>query len=151
MLRYDPHTGLMWYHKTGKGRRFHQPIGTPNQQGQIVFRHGVRHYLVSRLAWLYVHGRWPTEIDHINGDRADNRITNLREVTHSQNLANAKTRVDNAVGTRGVCWDKQKSKWKVQIGPAGKRIQKHFERLDDAKAFAEMKHREIFGEFSNYA
>lgn len=64
-------------------------------------------YVAHRLAWFYVHGKWPPhEIDHINGDRADNRIVNLRQATTSQNLQNQrKAQVTSKTGLLGVSYN----------------------------------------------
>ena len=60
-------------------------------------------YRAHRLIWLMYHGQWPPqEIDHINGDRADNRIVNLRLATASQNRANSKVYKTNRCGFKGV-------------------------------------------------
>ena len=68
-------------------------------------------YLVHRLVWLYVHGKFPVDqIDHINMKRADNRIENLREATPSQNMQNKKARV----GLKGAQWNKRDRKWVAQ-------------------------------------
>jgi hypothetical protein len=66
-------------------------------------------YREHRLAWLYMTGEWPThEIDHINGDRVDNRFCNLREATASENRWNSRKRVNNTSGYKGVSWDSAK-------------------------------------------
>jgi hypothetical protein len=77
--------------------------------------------MAHRLAWLWVHGRWPgCEIDHINSDGLDNRIQNLREATHAQNQRNQSKRSDNTSGLKGVSWHKRGKKWKAQICHMGK-------------------------------
>lgn len=69
-----------------------------------------------RLAWLYVYGRYPAkEIDHINHDRSDNRIENLRAVTSQENGRNAKLSAANNSGTAGVGWHKATGKWRARI------------------------------------
>lgn len=149
MLLYDSATGAFWWRSHGKGRRSYGEPGTVTNKGYRVIMIAGRRYLAHKLAWLFVTGDYPDfEIDHADGDPLNNAIHNLRRSTHSQNLANSKTRSDNFSGQRGVCWDKQKNKWKVQIGPASRRIQKHFDDLFEAVNFAKEKHREIFGEFS---
>jgi hypothetical protein len=149
VLQYNPETGEFFWRTSGKGRPWHGRAGTYNKNNQLIIRIDYQRYLVSRLAWLYVYGEpIPPEIDHENGDNTDHRITNLRAATHSQNIANCKTRVDNTSGQRGVTWDKQKNKWKVQVGPAGKRVQKHFDDFEEARMFARLKLIEIFGEFA---
>lgn len=124
-------------------------VGTINQFGYRVIMLDYKRYMASRLAWLYMTGTWPQfECDHINRDRADDRWINLREATRSENARNTQTRSDNSSGFRGVCWDKQKLKWKVQISvKGGKRIQKHFVNIDDAVNFYKDKAQELFGEY----
>lgn len=82
-----------------------------------------KRYLQHRLAWLYVYGEFPCgQIDHINGIRDDNRISNLRVVTAQENLKNQRMRVTNTSGFTGVNWDKRAGKWKSQIDFNKKRI-----------------------------
>ena len=127
-LEYNPITGLFKWRYTGKGRRNDLRAGTKNPFGYLVITFEFQRYMAHILAWAFIHGEFPDkEMDHINRDPTDNRIENLRLVTHGQNLANSKTRTDNTSGERGVCWDKQKNKWKVQMNlGATRRYQKHF-------------------------
>jgi hypothetical protein len=68
-------------------------------------------------------GEWPNgQVDHINGDRSDNRICNLRIVDSQQNCRNQKLRKTNATGTMGVYFHKLTGKWTAQIMQSGKRI-----------------------------
>lgn len=76
-----------------------------------------------RLAWLYVFGAWPEgDIDHINGNRSDNRIANLRECSRGENLQNTRLRKDNTSGYPGVSFSKSKNRWISRIRVDGKRI-----------------------------
>jgi len=72
-------------------------------------------YLNHRLIFLMFKGYFPDEIDHINGDKSDNRIENLRECTTSQNQFNAKLRKDNTSGIKGVSWDRKSKSWTARI------------------------------------
>lgn len=75
------------------------------------------HYAAHRIAWKLVTGRDPNvEIDHINGDRADNRWSNLREVSRKVNRQNAQRNKNNTSGVTGVCWFKPTKAWQVRIG-----------------------------------
>lgn len=87
-LTYSPETGeLRWAPEERKRRRSDVP-GTPIN-GYPMIRIGGKLQSAHRLAWLLHYGKWPThEIDHINGDRADNRIANLRDVPHAANSRN---------------------------------------------------------------
>ena len=75
------------------------------------------------VAWMIIYGRMPVnQIDHINGDRTDNRICNLREATNSENAQNRKLSITNNSGYIGVSWHSGKSKWVARIGINYKRI-----------------------------
>ncbi|NQY60806.1 HNH endonuclease [Cognatishimia sp.] len=75
-----------------------------------------------RVIWAINHGYWPTtEIDHINHVRSDNRISNLREVSHRENSINRGFNKSNTSGHSGICWCKTQSKWKVQLTVFGKK------------------------------
>lgn len=67
-----------------------------------------------RLLFKHVHGYLPKEIDHKNRNPLDDRIENLRECTHAQNIANSKTQRGSSK-YRGVCWNKQKCRWQANI------------------------------------
>lgn len=73
--------------------------------------------MAHRLAWFYVHGKWPTEeLDHISMDRSDNRMVNLREATKAENMRNRGAQANNKVGLKGVCEHKQQpGKFTAQI------------------------------------
>lgn len=72
-------------------------------------------YKVHRLIWKWWYGYDPEEIDHINGDRTDNRIDNLRNVNRSQNNTNTKIRTNNTSGYTGVSFDRIHSVWISRI------------------------------------
>ena len=130
LLRYDAETGkLFWRHRGGEwfdcpgkaarwnGRRAGQEafVAVHRQgykQGQL-FGHSVRAH---RVVWAVVHGYWPSVIDHIDGNVDNNRIENLRQVTHAENCRNARVRKDNTSGTPGVRWHKANRKWVAMIG-----------------------------------
>ena len=74
-------------------------------------------YRAHRLAWLLVHGEpVPDEIDHIDCDKLNNRIANLRPATRLQNSANVSRRKDNTTGVKGVTFDKQHGRFRAYVG-----------------------------------
>jgi len=77
-----------------------------------------------RVLWADANGPIPAgmQIDHINGDTLDNRLENLRLVTHKDNARNAKRRSDNKSGVTGVHWKKKNQKWTAQIKDNGKQV-----------------------------
>lgn len=89
-LAYDPETGVFtWKNPKSSRVRVGDAAGYYGSDGYLRIRVGYTKYVAHRLAFLYVHGRWPKQfIDHANGNRADNRIDNLREADHAENMAN---------------------------------------------------------------
>lgn len=84
--------------------------------GYIRIKINNKKYQAHRLAWLYVHGKFPPEqIDHINHNRADNRIANLRSVSHQENHRNQSKTNNNTSGFVGINWHKQRNKWRAFI------------------------------------
>lgn len=77
-------------------------VGTIHHTGYVKMLFDGKQYLAHRLAWLYVYGEWPSgQLDHINRDKTDNRIANLRVATSAQNNANRVTSAPIS-GKRGV-------------------------------------------------
>ena len=77
-------------------------------------------YLLHRVIWLIETGEWPKQIDHINGDPADNRWTNLRNVENTRNMRNKAMFKNNTSGIMGVCWGKKGKRWYSTIYDKGK-------------------------------
>lgn len=80
-----------------------------------------RQYAIHKLIWLWHHGEYPEQIDHINRDGLDNRIENLRLATASQNMMNRKRFKNNSSGVTGVSWHKKSERWFVYINANKKR------------------------------
>ena len=81
---------------------------------------GVKLY-AHRVIIAMTTNKWPDEVDHINGNRGDNRLPNLRPVTRSENMKNSAMRSDNTSGTMGVYWDSARGKWSAEIYSDGKK------------------------------
>jgi hypothetical protein len=80
-------------------------------------------FLAHRVIWKMVYGSDPQAfLDHINGDRSDNRLANLREATRSDNAQNKPTQRNNTSGFSGVHWVRRCKKWQSRIGIGGKKV-----------------------------
>lgn len=127
-----------------------RPAGRPHRHGHLYANINYRNYALHRLAWLYVYGKWPSRsIDHINGNPTDNRMSNLRECTQTQNMRNARIRKDNTSGIKGVYWVKKEQKWRAFINVGGKLIiLGTFEMKEEA---AECRRKAASKEFGDFA
>jgi len=102
-LSFDESTGR--FHLRRKTNRWPAgwAIGTTDTRGHLQIAIEGKLYLAHRLAWLVTHGYWPEAgIDHIDGDKQNNRTNNLRLCNQSQNCANSKMPKTNTVGLKGV-------------------------------------------------
>ena len=121
---------LLW--KIAKGSRtdlLGKDAGNKREDGYIRIKINNRLYMAHRLIFLMKNGYLPNEIDHIDGNRTNNCIENLREVSKSENAQNRKMPINNSSGIKGVCWHKTAKKWYVQL-QADKKI-KYFGIYDD--------------------
>lgn len=150
LISYDPDTGAMtwkhrdrslcpsdWAWKACNTRFAGKPaLVSADSTGHLYGGILGKRYPAHRIAWLIVYGEHPRgEIDHINGDPSDNRICNLRDVLHSENLKNQRFRSTNTSGVMGVSWNKRELKWRAYIH--GDNREKHigyFINLEDAIA-----------------
>lgn len=142
LFAYDEATGLFIRRSSG------QTAGHKHSAGYLSIGIDGRAYLCHRIAWLYVHGEFPVDqIDHINGNRADNRIANLRQCSNAENCQNVRPHRDGA-GLLGTSWEKRRGKWQAGIGINGKRIHLGYyaSREDAHAAYLQAKQeRHIFG------
>ena len=107
--------GNFYWKKAKKGCAAGRKAGA-YRRGYVVIGLDNKIHLAHRLAFLLSHGYLPDHIDHINGNKSDNRIQNLREATRSQNLSNRVAPKTNSTGIKNVSWDKQKKTFKVVVG-----------------------------------
>jgi hypothetical protein len=127
LLSYNPETGeFTWLVRRGRC-----PAGkiagclTRNADGKVYLRIRIdgKKYLAHRLVWLYSYGAWPeNQIDHIDQDSLNNRLSNLRDVSNAENHKNQKTYKNNSSGVTGVCFRNDMQKWMAQIKVNGKDI-----------------------------
>jgi len=106
---------LIW--KIAKSRRVKAGdiAGSLNEYGYIMIGFNGSVYRAHRLIYFYHNGYFPLFIDHIDGNKSNNKIENLRSVTISQNAMNQKISTRNSSGVKGVMWHKRDKKWVVQL------------------------------------
>jgi len=117
-LSYDQETGMFrWVSCSARNVKNGDAAGTIDSKGYRTIRVDYVVHKAHRLAWLYVYGELPSGvIDHINGDRGDNRIANLRDATHAINCQNVrKANKNNTSGLLGA--QKARTKWNAVIFP----------------------------------
>lgn len=152
ILSYDEETGLFMWKKKKSGRQTSKPVGSSNDKGYLkICINGYRYYN-HRLAWFYVHGEWPTSfIDHINMNTQDNRISNLREASPSENLMNRGVNKNNSCGVKGVNWNQFHKKYEAKIMSKGKLHRLgFFNEINDAENAVKELRESLHGKFTNH-
>jgi len=124
-LSYDPTTGFLNWKVPYKKRSLNTPVGTLHSSGYLLFSAGFSNMAYSlrvhRVCWFLYYGKWPScFIDHIDGDRINNKLDNLREASFTENAQNSKKAINNNSGFRGVSWCKERGKWSARIRTNGK-------------------------------
>lgn len=122
LLSYDPATGQFIRKATSRTDQIGSVAYTAHTSGYSRFSVGHKKYYAHRLAWMYVYGVWPSgDIDHINHDKTDTRISNLRDVSRSVNNQNQiRAQAGGASKVLGVSWSKAAQKWGACITVDGK-------------------------------
>jgi uncharacterized protein YeaC (DUF1315 family) len=139
LFRYDANTGRLFWRKSRGGVIAGSEAGYDKPDSRTVYRrvriNGSLYY-THRLIWLIETGEWPDgQIDHQDQDGLNNRISNLRSVTHQENQRNARMNSNNTSGVTGVSWCRLKEKWQAYI--CADNEQKHlgfFDNIENAKA-----------------
>lgn len=120
-LRYESNTGLLWWNDNAYHNVRNKQAGNLSEQGY--YRVNIKGVLMMshRIVWFLHNGCWPSgEIDHIDGDRTNNRIQNLRDVNKNVNQWNRKARQNNVTGLVGVSFIEKSGRYRAQIQARGK-------------------------------
>lgn len=123
VMDFNPDTGkFLWKPRTDVNQVWNSRYaGTPALDTMLTigYMSGTllrKRYLAHRVAWAYYYGSWPeSEIDHINMVRHDNRISNLRPASKSENMCNRGKQSNNTSGFKGVSFHKATGKWDARI------------------------------------
>jgi len=139
---YDPETGKLFWKEINQintNLRRSQFAGKEagyEYQGYIYVRIGKSNYLSHRICYAIYNEEFPKGIiDHIDGNKKNNKIENLRVCTPAENAKNAKRYLTNKSGITGVRWDKKDNAWRVQIGSNDGKVQKSFHDFFEACCF----------------
>lgn len=166
LLRYEPETGKLFWKRRGAcgfssaksmnawNARYAGKDAFTSRGGASGWHQGAvwgRLLLAHRVAWAIHYGEWPKkQIDHINGDASDNRIENLRDVDHAENMKNRRVHKNSKSGVIGVYWCKSSGSWRADILVNGKKH--HLGRFakKDAAAAARKSAEKKFGFHPNH-
>jgi hypothetical protein len=149
LVEYDPATGtLTWRERDSKWFTSANRVNCWNAKlggkaaltaiGRSGYHHGGIlgvNVLAHRVAWVVYYGEWPTgEVDHINGRKTDNRVSNLRIVDDLGNSRNAARRITNQSGVQGVYWSTRDKRWvaTIRTGAGRRKHVGNFEHFEDA-------------------
>jgi hypothetical protein len=140
------------YWKISKGQaKIGSKVGCFDKEGYRVTIINYKNYKVHRLIFMMHYGFFPQQVDHINGNKSDNHIENLREATHSFNECNKAIQKNNTSGAKGVSWKKDIKKWVVRVGINKKQYRLGcFEDLELASLVAEMAREKYHKEYARH-
>lgn len=142
---------LVWnddrpFHKT-KGK----VAGSVSKNGYKKCGYNGKEYYIHRLVYIYHHGNIEGQIDHIDGNKLNNNISNLRMVCPSQNSWNEKIRKTNTSGVKGVYFNKRLQKWHARVGFNSKELHVgYFDRIEDAEKAVKSKREQLHKEYARH-
>jgi len=144
----DDAGNFTWLKKPNRNISVGSPAGTKRPDGYVVLSLNRHRVLAHRLVWAFTHGRLPKgEIDHIDGNPANNRLDNLREATHAQNIQSKRMKSAPSPYGRGVT--KRNNKYHARIVVMGEVIRLgSFSTSGEAAASYARAAAERFGEFA---
>lgn len=156
ILNYDRATGeFRWRARPDRDhswnmQRVGEVAGAKSGPGYIYLNIRNKLWLGHRLAWLWMTGEMPSgQIDHVNGNRLDNRWANLRLATQKQNSANQGIRTNNISGVKGVSWEARTKKWRAQIMVDGRaKYIGSYHTIEEAAAARRTAELELHGDFA---
>ena len=160
---YNPNTGVLTHRprsadcfsadrfaRAWNARFAGKPAGSLGGKGYFQVVVDGRVMQAHRVAWAIATGKDPAEIDHINGDKSDNRLSNLRDVSHQENGRNLKRSRNNSSGVTGVGWNHLFGKWQARITVGGRSKSLGYFNCLASAANARKRAEEIYGFHPNH-
>jgi hypothetical protein len=151
-LKYDPHIGVgIWLVKLRNRKRAGTVAGTVGSDGYLRINYKRKIYQAHRLFWFLQTRHDPAHltIDHIDQNKLNNKFLNLRLANKNQQQHNQSKPLNNISGEKGVCWVKDRQKYKAYIRNNGKQINLgYYKTFEQAVAVRQAKELELFGQFS---
>jgi hypothetical protein len=150
LLLFDDAAGRFVWRLSGRKHIAGEYAGCIKPHGYEMIGIDYARYYSHRLVWLYHHGEWPrSQIDHINGNRSDNRIINLREASHTENQRNRGRQKNNHSGTNGVHWASREQRWiaKIKVHQKTRQIGAFLEK-NEAIAARKAAETKLFGQYA---
>ena len=136
---YDPMTGILKHRLPQHGKQVGDAIGSQSNTGYLVMAIANKDYLVHRIIWMYVYGYMPEQVDHIDHDKQNNAISNLREVTNQVNSMNCSTSSNSKTKHTGVSFMASRNKYRATITVNKKQI--HLGLFDDINDAIDARHK----------
>lgn len=145
LFDYNPTTGIL-----ARRSLRSQCLGCLDSQGYLRLKIGRKVYLAHRLIWKIVTGNEPPPaLDHIDGNRLNNRVDNLRAASHGENQQNTSRQLNNTSGHKGVSWSKTHKSWQVSVMGDGKSLWLgRYKNLEDAVKIITDARSRLHGEFA---
>jgi len=155
LFTYEPESGVLAWKSNPKfkGRAIGKLGSVRHRTGYLVVGIDRCYYGVHRIIWKMMTGSEPPVcVDHIDGNKLNNRWANLRPATNGQNIQNSKLRKDNKSGVKGVMWEPDRRKWKAVITTQGRAIRVgRYSTFDEAAAAIAEARLKFHGEFARQA
>jgi hypothetical protein len=146
---FDYKDGQLYWKNDNKAKKIKGNVaGYIKKNGYVGIRYMGNLYLAHRLIYLYHHGNLPKFLDHINLDKCDNRIENLRPCTRNENQRNHAIKITNTSGYKNITWHKKNKKWQVSFDVNSKKLYLgcYFD-IEVAKFIAETMRHKYYGQF----
>lgn len=143
LLSYDGSTGKLYWKPRGNKRwdsiYAGKEAGSLRPIGYVVVKLSEKAYRAHRLIWKMVYGVDPNSIDHIDMNKSNNLLSNLRQVSHEENMKNKKMAKNNPSGCTGVYWRGDSKKWRAVVGNLNRLVHLgNFDTFDEAVAAREV-------------